>query len=85
MAGLRSLPKNPALFTSRKFKTMGGSVSKNTKIIKNVIRGIGSTVIVCPPRRSYTVNRSDADALRQDWVKVGRDLSTAISKSAKSE
>jgi hypothetical protein len=48
--------------------------------VKNIIRGIGSTFVVCPPRRAYSIGISDAEALRQDWFNVGKDLSTAINK-----
>lgn len=53
-----------------------------TKRIKAMLRGIGSVVDVLPNSgdrlkrvRSY---KSDADALRHDWEKVGRDMRQAI-------
>lgn len=55
-------------------------MSININVIRNIIRGIGSTLIIYPPHRNYLVNRSDFEALRQDWIKIGEDLSTVINK-----
>lgn len=58
-------------------------VFRNMNVIRNIIRGIGSImsfgIIDFPhPRINYSINESDFEALRQDWIKIGNDLSTAI-------
>lgn len=56
-----------------------GVVAIMTKALRNIIRGMGSVVNIAPaPRHSQidspTRGRSDADAVRSDWQRVGDDI-----------
>lgn len=51
----------------------------------NVIRGVGSVIDIWPAPRlhqivSPTHGRSDADALRGDWERIGGDFQAAIGR-----
>lgn len=57
-----------------------------TKHLRNILRGVGSILDVCPAERRGKVHppsRSDADALRGDWERVGQDLHNAIQATAR--
>lgn len=50
-----------------------------TRTLRSIIRGVGSVVDIAPaPRQVQIVNptrgRSDADAVRGDWQRVGGDI-----------
>lgn len=56
-----------------------------TRKLQNILRGIGSVVDIAPaPRQNQIVNpahgRSDADAVKDDWRRVGEDIHTAIAR-----
>lgn len=51
--------------------------------IRNILAGMGSVLDICPaptvaPIGGPILERSDADALRSDWIQVGRSMSRAI-------
>ena len=52
------------------------------KIIKNILRGMGSIINIYPNTdyRRNLPQRTDSEALRQDWINVGRDLRKAMKK-----
>lgn len=53
-----------------------------TKFIRNVIRGAGTVMVLQPEKHppklnrqfSSNTNKSDREAMRGDWEKVGADL-----------
>lgn len=58
---------------------MGGF--KFTKSQRNLICGMGTVLGIAPPSiwgRLPQFNRTDLDALRGDWEKVGNDLRTVM-------
>lgn len=53
------------------------------KLIRNLVKGVGSLLDIQPsPHRGRASDclpkRSDAEAMRDDWVQVGDDLRKAI-------
>ncbi|MBU0568021.1 hypothetical protein KKC52_08230 [bacterium] len=53
------------------------------RLIKNLLRGAGSVINIWPnsnhQQKAYP-HKSDAEALRQDWERIGRDFRCAIGK-----
>jgi hypothetical protein len=61
-----------------------GDAAHMTKLLKNILNGAGSVVDVWPStgdrvQRDHPF-KSDADALRNDWLRVGNDIANAIEK-----
>jgi hypothetical protein len=60
-----------------------------SKSLKNVLRGAGSSLEIQPAHkrgpRLYHPARTDVDALRGDWMRVGNDLKRALDRVAYDE
>ncbi len=60
-----------------------------SKSLKNVLRGAGSILEIPPAHkrgpRLYHPARTDLDALRSDWTRVGNDLKRALDRVADDE
>ena len=52
--------------------------------VKNLIRGVGSILAIAPKSKvnlaDHGAIRSDSDTLRDDWYRIGRDMSSAVGK-----
>ncbi len=81
------MPKRVLRFSQRygKIFKKGEKNSMNKSSFKNLIRGMGSILNICPNTNYRKIinnsRRTDAEALRQDWNKVGKDLKSAIEKA----
>jgi hypothetical protein len=58
-----------------------------TRMLRNIIRGVSSVVEIAPPARVARIenparHRSDADALRGDWQRVGDDIRASAEHQA---
>lgn len=58
-----------------------------TKLIKNIIRGAGSVVEIAPHREKGSIKagrfysaKNDGHSIGKDWIRVGQDIKTAVSK-----
>lgn len=64
---------------------------KIKKLMRNLLDGAGSVVDIYPKQdgkyspTSFTQSRSDTEALRRDWERVGADLSQAIAHETKTK
>ena len=50
------------------------------KHLKNLFVGVGSVMIVAPITQYMRDNRSDADRLDGDWIRIGADIRNAFDK-----
>jgi hypothetical protein len=68
--------------------THHGTERPLNKLIKNMIAGMGSILVVAPVSRAEELNiddylhQSTSDAIHSDWVTVGRDLQDSAGKVA---
>ena len=56
------------------------------KILKNILTGVGSILVIAPQASATQLNRdhylpkSDEQAIYSDWLAVGNDMKNAASK-----
>ncbi len=60
-----------------------------TRRIQNILRGMGSVVDLWPAKRDRYAKahpyRTDADALRHDWERIGGDMYKAFNQVREQE
>jgi hypothetical protein len=56
------------------------ATSERRSFVNGLMRGIGSAGEVEQPPIVLSRRRNSLEAMRSDWVRVGRDLDTAISR-----